>query len=859
MASPSVIRYDKPDADDLRRLAAAAGAGDASPGPTDELSRVIVQKPWGYEYELTRTETASAWVLFIRSGASTSLHCHERKSTSLTVLAGDVQCQLLGRSHRRVSGQSITFGPGVFHRTTAVSAAGAFVLEVESPVDKFDLVRISDDYGRVNQGYENRSHWSTRMWNSNHHSFTLGVGYYNSTKHFPDTTVSLIRWQNIGELREQIREDDTLVLLHATGLQKPESGTWDAGLVLTGKEILSGHEPSGMGVGLLIREADQRARYAECMVQEFLRLDVRDFYFVPSTTNTHLIDAIAQAPTAHWVVLQTELAAVQAAEAHAKMTGRACVAVVGAGASATGIITGLAGAYVDSAPVIVVSCRSRLSSWRRDDGGPRQLANKDIDVVSIARPVTKKAWTVENIDEGASTICQALAIAAEDRRWPALIDFPIDFLGARVERKTVGLDQPMIQFRAGTASPSPGSVADVVSMLREAKRPVMLVGHGVRAAGAEARLRAFIDRTALPVLLTRRSVDLLEFEHPLCFGCPGTYGQRRANFVLQNCDLLLAIGARLSLPLTGRNREAFTRAARRVVVDVDPQELSKTNLHVDLPICCDANAFLEKLDAGIPSSGIRWDAWLARCTKWRQEFPPEGGLSASGRGGVDPYWFAARLAEAAAETAAIVCDGGPATDFIVQSFAFRGSQRLITSAGLEARGFALAGAIGVSVADRDRPVFCVMETRGLQIALAELHTLAAHGIPVKVFVFNGLGDIATRAVQSRYFGQRFVGFEHELVGQAFDVRKVVAGFGIPAERWIDSDAVAARLTSFLEQPGPGLAEIVLPVGHESRPRMGLTVTEDGRWTSRPLEDMEPLLTRDLLEASMIVPLWSERN
>jgi acetolactate synthase-1/2/3 large subunit len=860
-ATHSVIHHDLPGEDDRRRLAGfrESTAHDAAAREPDELSRVIVQKPWGHEYELTRTESAAAWILFIKPGSSTSLHCHRRKATSLTVLAGTVQCQLLDVTHVRESGESVTLGPGVFHRTTATSLAGAFVLEVESPIDKFDLVRISDDYGRENQGYESSTHWSARLWNANYHTFAGSAGYFNSTKRFPDTTVSLVRWQDWGSLREQVSEGDTLVLLDRAADRRAKPAPAENPLLLSGRDILGGAEPPGPGQGLLIRRADSRARYAECIVEELLRLDAHDFYFAPSTTNTHLIDAIAQAPTARWVVVQTDLAAVQAAEAHAKLTGRACVAVVGTGAAATGMVTGLAGAYVDSAPVIVVSCRSRLSSWHRDDGAPRQLANKDVDIVGIGRPITKQSWTVESLEQGIGAIRDAWAVAMEHRRGPALVDFPIDFLGARVDRKAIGLDQPTTRVLAGLAAPSSTRINDVVSLLREAERPVLLVGHGVRAAGANDYLRRFVERARLPVLLTRRAVDLLESDHPLCFGRPGTYGQRCANFILQNSDLLLAVGARLSLPLTGRNREAFARAARRVVVDVDPQELAKSAVRIDMPICCDAGAFLEKMTAAIPPNGMHWASWLDRCSAWRRDFPPEGGLPKESRGGVDPYWFIGRLASVSAGTEAIVCDGGPVTDFIVQSFAFRRDQRFVTSAGLEAKGFALAGAIGASVADRDRPVFCLMETSGLQASLAELHTLAAAGIPVKLFVFNGLGDIATRGVQKRYFGQRFVGFERELSGRAFDVQAVAAAFSIPSERWGDQADVDGRLGAFLEQPGPGLAEVVLPIGHEARPHMGLTVTEDGRWTSRPLEDMEPLLHRDVLEANMMIPLWPERT
>lgn len=857
----NVLHHDLPCEADRQRLA-GVGQGTLTgvpAGDPNELSRVIVQKPWGHEYELTRTASAAAWILFIKPGSSTSLHCHRRKATSLTVLAGTVKCQFLDATHVREAGESVTIGPGVFHRTTATSLAGAFVLEVESPIEKFDLVRISDDYGREHKGYESSSHWSARLWNANYHTFAGSAGYFNSTKRFPDTTVSLVRWQQWGDMQEQIGECDTLVLLKEDVDQRAAPAGSGNRLLVSGTAILAGDKPPSPGQALLIRRADSRARYAECIVEEFLRLDTLDFYFAPSTTNTHLIDAIAQAPTARWVVLQTDLAAVQAAEAHAKLTGRACVAVVGAGAAATGMVTGLAGAYVDSAPVIVVSCRSRLSSWHRDDGAPRQLANKDVDIVAIARPITKQAWTVESLEQGIGAIRDAWSVAMENRRGPALVDFPIDLLGARIDRKAIGLDQPTVRVVSGVTSPSTTCIADVVSWLQQARRPVLLVGHGVRAAGAEEYLHAFMERARLPVLLTRRAVDLLDSAHPSSFGRPGTYGQRCANFILQNSDLLLSVGARLSVPLTGRNREAFARAARRVVVDVDPHELAKSAVRIDMPICCDAAAFLEKLAAAIPQDEMAWTQWTDRCSAWQRDFPPEGRAAKESRTGVDPYWFIGRLASCSTGTEAIVCDGGPVTDFIVQSFAFRSGQRFVSSAGLEAKGFALAGAIGASVADRNRTVFCLLETSGLQASLAELHTIAAAGIPVKIFVFSGLGDIATRGVQQRYFGQRFVGFEPELSGRGFDVQAVSAAFSMPAERWEDHTAVNERLGEFLTRSGPGLAEIVLPNGHEARPRMGLTVTEDGRWTSRPLEDMEPLLHRDVLEANMIIPLWPERT
>ena len=821
-----------------------------------DYSRVVVRKPWGYEYLIYQNESVAVWILFLKAGAATSLHCHPNKTTALAVLHGSARCATLEQETLRQAGEGLLIGRGVFHRTTALSPEGAFVMEIETPVNKRDLVRYRDAYGRESLGYESAEHTTVNVSNYNYISFVTPTIFYNVRKRFGDTSLRLIKAAATQRLDPLLSPSGGELLGILRGRVRDRSGNFAApGDLLAALPADRGpFEVDGDFEAVVVSTRDRTVRAADLIVSHLQARRVTSFFFAPGTSNAHLVDAIAREPELSFIPQTSDAGAAFAAVVNAKITGVPACCVLSSGAAATQAITAAADAWTDSAPVVFLSAQSRLLSLGRQPGaGPRQLANKEIGIIDIVRSITKYAAELHDVRQFKVELDRALTAATTGRKGPVWLDVPIDLLGQSIDETEQGASPP-----DATAAPAPDpawlrQLPEVLRLLATAQRPVILVGHGVRAAQAESLLFEVIDRLQVPVLTSRRGADLVPEHHPLYFGRPGTYGHRAANFIIQNCDLLLSLGARLSLPLVSRNYRAFARAARKIVVDIDPTELAKPTVVPDLAIAADVGLFLRELLAALPAqTPTSVSAWTTRCRAWRKDFPAGGETPPIVGEGVDPYLAMATLAEILPEDAVILAEGGSCVDYVMQSFQFKAGQRFISSSGLEADGFALPGAVGAFLAAPRRRTVCLCEANSFLRSLSEVSALIQRSLPVSIVVLCANADADIRLLQAQYFGGRHV----ERASQRDTADRALRMFGLLNDTPVCSIRHQAELRPNLEQTlaadGPSLCSLHLPGNHQVAPRMTLTVKADGSWTSRPLEDMYPFLPREVLLRNLLI-------
>ena len=799
-----------------------------------DYSRVVVRKPWGYEYLMFQNDAVAIWILRLLPGASTSLHCHQKKITSLAVLSGEACCRSIDNSVTRKSGEGLVIGPGVFHQTTAISPDGVFLMEIEAPVNKRDLVRLSDPYGRSGLGYESAEHMTVNTANYNRLSFLGESIFYNTRKRFQDTTVRLIRSDAPATLADlsQANATDLVGVLHGrvldtSGLPCAVAGEF-VDLSLPGLRVEAGFE------AIVVSDRDRTSRVADVIVGHLRSRELGAFFFSPGTTNAHLVDAVAREGEGAFIAQTSDAAAAHAAVAHAKLTGRPACCILSAGAAATSALTAVADAWTDSAPVLFLCAQTRLAKFPRQHRRLRQLANKEIDGVALVRPIAKRARLITDPLALRVELDRALALTTAGRAGPVWIDLPIDLLGQAVDESS--MHASTLPPRAHPPRPLAVEISATVALLAPARRPLLLLGHGVRAAAAQADALQLIQRLRIPVVTTRRGADLVASDEPLLFGRPGTYGRAAANQMVQDCDLLLCIGARLELPLVGRNHAGFAPAARKIVVDLDPAELRKPTVAIDLPIRADAGAFVRALLSALSKNAPRANiAWLAHCAALRDSESEPTVATATDAGGLDPLAATAALSAAAPADAIIIAEGGAPLDYVMREWIFRSGQRLLAATGLEGDGFALAAAVGASLAHPGRRIVCLCEAGAFLRSTPELATLLSYRLPVTIAVFSAADDFRVRETQARYFGERHVAAapQHELAGDV--VTQCLAARGVPVLQPASHAGLADAFAGAFPARGPLIC--LLPVADDARVASGPTyaIRADGRWEVAPAE------------------------
>jgi acetolactate synthase-1/2/3 large subunit len=395
-------------------------------------------------------------------------------------------------------------------------------------------------------------------------------------------------------------------------------------------------------------------------------------------------------------------------------------------------------------------------------------------------------------------------------------------------------------------------VKKALTHLAAAERPLLWLGVGITMAGAREKILPLLEQLGVPALVTWSAVDLLPSEHPLVVGRAGTYGQRAANLILQNCDYLLAIGTRLAIPQVGYEVAELARAAKHItVVDIDPTELRKYPQRFNHPVHADAGEFIRTLKTAAPARPApAHAAWVARCQATRARFPWIGPEHADQRGFMNTYRFMEKLGPHLKPDQVIVTDMGTALLCGHQALAIKPPQRLLTSQGLGEMGFGLPGAIGASFARNRGEVMCLNCDGGMMMNLQELQTVVHHRLPIKLFIFNNDGYLMIKHTQKAIMDGRYSGTDRKSGVSCPDFTKLAAAFDLPAwqiRTWEDFDRVLPQAQA---AEGPCIIEVFMDPEQYFHPKLSLAKQADGTLVSPPLEDLSPLLPRTVIREEM---------
>ena len=513
---------------------------------------------------------------------------------------------------------------------------------------------------------------------------------------------------------------------------------------------------------------------------------------------------------------------------------------------------------VDSTACLFISGQAKRADLK-GDSGLRQLGPQEVDICALVKPITKYAATVQEPARIREHLDTALNLARSGRPGPVWLDIPLDVQAAQIDPdRLAGAGDTWRVLDDGLANlAAPDAVAararEVAAMIRMARRPVLLVGNGVRVSGAVDQFQDLVRRLGIPVLTTRLGIDLLPAEDQSRFGIPGTLASRAANFTLQNSDLLVAIGTRLDLGLIAHNPAGLAPRARRVMVNIDAAELRRMSAVMDLTICSDAGVFLRALDIAIGNEPLEVAEWLDRCDRWRARYPfvnTASTAAADAAGEISVYRFAEIVADEM-DPGDVLLPGssGAACEIFLTAYSAKKGQRVFHNKGTGAMGLGIPAAIGARLAAGQRRLVCVDGDGGFQFNIQELETVRRLALPITFFVISNGGYASIRQSQSHHFGRQ-TGADSSSGLTLPDVLRVAAAYGIPTTRLVDPTTARADVRRVLDAAGPVVCEVVAAQDEERMPRVQSQVLPDGSVVSKPLEDMWPFLDRSEFEANM---------
>lgn len=595
-------------------------------------------------------------------------------------------------------------------------------------------------------------------------------------------------------------------------------------------------------------------RVSDYISQTLVNFGVRYVFMVTGGGSMFLNYALGTNPKIKPIFNHHEQACAMAAEGYARITGQPGVVNVTTGPGGINALNGVYGAYTDSIPMLIISGQVKRETYIRTYDLPdlRQLGDQEADIISMVGGITKYAVTVTDPQTIRYHLEKAWHLAQSGRPGPCWLDIPIDVQSSQVDEST-------LEGCASFSDPEPSpihlakSVAETLNRLKNAQRPVILAGTGIRLAKAMDVFQRVIHKLGIPVT-TAWTHDLIASDDPVFCGRPGTIGTRGGNFTVQNSDVLLVLGSRLNIRQTGYAFKSFARAAYKIWVDVDAAELNRPTVKPDLPIVSDARLFLEEMERQLTT----WDPspfanWLSWCKERNARYPAVLPKHRQFNGIINPYNFMDELFTQLKEDDVVVTGNASACIISFQAGKLKFGQRLFSNSGSASMGYDLPAAIGAAVAREGQRVICLAGDGSLQMNIQEFATLFQYQLPVKLFILNNEGYLSIRTSQKGFFGNT-VG-ESPASGVSFpDILKLAKAYGIPAVR-LDTADFGCILPKVLEGGGPFICEVILDPKQGFEPRQSSRQLPDGRIVSAPLEDMFPFLERDELQENLLIPVW----
>ncbi|MBQ3311393.1 thiamine pyrophosphate-binding protein [bacterium] len=573
---------------------------------------------------------------------------------------------------------------------------------------------------------------------------------------------------------------------------------------------------------------------------------VEHFFMVSGGGAMHLNDSLGHAIS--YTANHHEQACSIAAEGYARVNQKLAVVNVTTGPGGLNCLNGVFGQWTDSVPVLYISGqvkkRTMLTSFPQIN--LRQLGDQEVDIISVVKPLTKYAVTVENSNEIKYHIDKAIYEATTGRFGPVWINVPIDVQATMID------EDELKEFIEPEKEKYDLQLEKVTEKLRNAKRPLIIAGHGIRLSNQVDRFRGLLNKLKIPVVTTFNGMDLIGYENPYYIGRIGTIGQRAGNFTLQNADLIICLGTRNNIRQVSYNWENFGKNAYKIVVDIDEAELEKPLVVPDLKINVDLKEFIEKLeDISLPAK-TEWSEWLDFSKKLKDKYSYENHPEQEqGESEINPYYFTYMLSKCLGQNDIFVMTNGSACVCPFQNAIVKEGQRFILNSGNASMGYGLPAAVGANYQANGRRVVCLEGDGSIMMNIQELQTVVHNNMPIKLFVINNSGYSSIRQTQRNFFDGRMTGSGADSGVSVPDFVKVGQAFGLKTKRIENPKNLESDIKDVLNTEGSVLCEVMTEKEYAFLPKLSSKKLPDGTMVSPTLEDMFPFLDRNEFDENVI--------
>lgn len=606
-----------------------------------------------------------------------------------------------------------------------------------------------------------------------------------------------------------------------------------------------------------------KQRLADYVADFLVSHGITDAFSVVGGGAMHLNDALGHKEGLKVTYNHHEQACAMAAEAYARLENRIAAVCVTTGPGGTNAITGVACGWLDSIPMFIISGQVRYDTTARyamrfTEGLPlRAVGDQEYDIVKAVEAMTKYAVMIEDPSTIRYCLEKAWHLATTGRPGPVWIDIPVNYQGCIIETDDLKGYDPAEDDAQLPPPVEEKLIETVLEKIKNAKRPVFHAGYGIRLSGGYPAFRSVLEKLNIPIVTYWNAVDLIEDDHPLYCGRAGNMGDRPGNWAIQNADLILAVGTRISIRQVGYNWKTWAREAEVIMVDIDPAELKKPTLHVELPIWADARDFLEKLDAAAQGTVSERAEWVETCQRWKRDYPvvlpkhwQENGETAN------VYAFIRYLSGRLPENSLTAVSNGACCVAGNQAYVIQKGSRMANNSAIASMGYGLPAAIGTCLGGGRKTTICLEGDGSIMMNLQELQTILTNRLPIKIFLINNDGYHSIRQTQNNLFHEHCkVGIGPESGDLSFpDFEKIAAAFGYPYLSAHSNEEMKKAVDRALAMEGAVFCEIFTDTQQVWEPKSSTKRLPDGTLVSPPLEDLAPFLPREELERNMFIPI-----